>query len=121
MSQSQGREIFIQLRKIFRNNELYIDVKQTLADLFKYQDAFSNKRQSYLLAILTIYTVVSGIFGMNQVIEDLKGPMDFSKIKDYSVFEYIAMFTTFSGLFIAFLLGFGFLLKWIKDKKNDPV
>ncbi|PZE20034.1 hypothetical protein [Paenibacillus xerothermodurans] len=119
VSQSQGREIFMQLRKTYGNDELYLDVKQTLTDLFEYQGQFSAKRQNYLLLILTIYTVIGGIYGMNQVIEDLKGTIDWNKIWEYSIFEWIALFVTFSGMVVAFALGFAVLIRWSKDKLNN--
>ncbi|WP_068609012.1 magnesium transporter CorA family protein [Paenibacillus swuensis] len=120
VSQSQGREIFIMMRRIFNNNELYQDVKQTLMDLFKYQERFASRNQNYLLMILTLYTVVGGIYGMNQVIEDLKGDIDWGKMGGYSVFEYIALFITFSGLLVGFLLGAHVIRRYVKEqiKKN---
>jgi hypothetical protein len=115
VSQSQGREIFIRLRKLYGNSELFSDVKETLKDLFKYQDNLNSRRSRYLLNILTIYTVISGIYGMNQVIEDLKGPTDWYRMQQYSIFEYIALIVTFSGILISFGLAFGVLWKWFKD------
>lgn len=118
ISQSQGREIFMQLRKIFGNDELFQDVKQTLADLFKYQDSFSSKRQGFLLMILTLYTVVTGIYGMNQVIDDLKGSLHWRVILHYSVFEYIALFVTLSGLLIGFILTINVSIQWVKELRH---
>ncbi|MDF2814240.1 MAG: hypothetical protein K0Q81_440 [Paenibacillus sp.] len=116
ISQSQGKELFNQIGRILGNQELYADVKQTLMDLFKYQDQFSSKRQGYLLLVLTIYSVIGAIYGMNQVIEDLKGNIDWSKLEDYSVFEWIALFVTFSGIIVGFVLGDIVLKNWVKDK-----
>ncbi|NHN35370.1 hypothetical protein G9U52_37330 [Paenibacillus sp. S3N08] len=114
-SQPQGKEIFLQLRNHMGIDGLFAEVKKTLADLYKYQENFTAKRSNYLLMILTIYTVISGIYGMNQVIEDLKGPIDWSKMKEYSVFEYIAMGVTFSGMTIALALGITTLRRLIKE------
>lgn len=100
ISQSQGRELFYQLRQLYGNDKLYEEVKQTLDDLFQYQDKFSTNRRDQLLMILTLYSVVGGIYGMNQVIEDLKGDIDWSKLQGYSLFEYLALFVTFSGIVI---------------------
>lgn len=115
VSQSQGREIFLQLRKMYGNDELFEDVKQTLTDLFKYQENANARRSSYLLTVLTIYTVISGIYGMNQVIEDLKAPIRWSKMTDYSPFEWIAFAVTMSGLLVAFLLSANIVWKWARD------
>jgi hypothetical protein len=118
-TQTQGREVFTQLRKLFGSNELYQDVKDTLASLFQYQDKLSSIRNSYLLLILTLYTVVGGIYGMNQVIEDLKGNIEWSKVADYSIFEYIALFITLSGLVVGSILGVTSIVKWFKEKQRQ--
>ncbi|MNE89648.1 hypothetical protein D3C80_1870840 [compost metagenome] len=76
----------------------------TLNDLFQYQDKFQAKRRDTLLMILTVFTVISGIYGMNQVIEDLKGRIDWSKALDYSPFEYLALFVTFTGIAVSIFL-----------------
>lgn len=115
VSQTQGREIFHQLRDIYGNDELFEDVKQTLNDLYKYQENRTSKQSSYLLTILTIYTVVSGIYGMNQVIEDLKGDFSWSFLESYSSFQWIALIVTFTGLTVAFLLVIGVIWYWARD------
>jgi hypothetical protein len=115
VSQNQGREIFHQQRLMYGNDELFEDVKETLNDLYKYQENRTSKQSSYLLTILTIYTVISGIYGMNQVIEDLKGDFNWSFIQSYSSFQWIALIVTFSGLFVAFLLVIGILWQWGRD------
>lgn len=115
MSQTQGKELFGLLRIVFRNNDLYEDVKSTLGRLFQYQEKFTSKRNNHLLMILTIYTVIGGIYGMNQVIEDLKGDIDWSKMLTYSFFEYIALFVTFSGLVVAAVMGIIALVRWVQE------
>lgn len=104
ISQNQGSELFLQLRKAFGVEALYREVKQTLGDLFQYQDKYQSKRHENLLMVLTVFTVVSGIYGMNQVIEDLKGTIGWGKMADYSVFEYLALFLTGTGILVSFLL-----------------
>ncbi|GGF65074.1 hypothetical protein GCM10010912_07600 [Paenibacillus albidus] len=118
ISQSQGREIFFQLRKVYGNDALFGEVKQTLNDLFQYQDKYQSKRRDTLLMILTVFTVVSGIYGMNQVIEDLKGQIDWSKLLEYSPFEYIALFLTFSGILVSAILTLKELWKGIKNRRR---
>ncbi|MZQ81255.1 hypothetical protein GQF01_03845 [Paenibacillus sp. 5J-6] len=117
VSQSQGKEIFLQLRKFYGNDELFVEVKRTLTDLFEYQSNYTNKRASYMLRILTIYTVISGIYGMNQVIEDLKGPINWTKMKDYSVFQYFAFVVAVSGILIGISLAIDSLRQLIKKRK----
>jgi len=115
VSQTEGREIFHQLKNVYGNDDLFEDVKQTLQDLFRYQETHASKQSSYLLTILTIYTVISGIYGMNQVIEDLEGSFDWSFLAGYSAFQWIAFGVTFTGLTVAFLLVIGVLWKWARD------
>ncbi|NUU60268.1 hypothetical protein [Paenibacillus agri] len=104
ISQSQGREIFFQLRKVYGNDALFDEVKQTLNDLFQYQVKFQSKRRDMLLMILTVFTVVSGIYGMNQVIDDLEGSIQWGKMLQYSLFQYFALMLTFSGIVISIIL-----------------
>lgn len=118
VSQSQGKEIFIQLRNNLGSDELFSEVKKTLSDLYKYQENFTTKRSNYLLLILTIYTVISGIYGMNQVIEDLKAPIQWGKMLSYSVFEYLALLVTVTGIAIALGLGITTLVRLIKELRK---
>ena len=73
---------------------------------------------SCLLQILTIFTTISGIFGMNLVIEDWKGKMDWAKMNDYSVFEWIAVLVTTTGVAVSLILGLIFLKDWMVEKKS---
>lgn len=118
ISQSQGREIFFQLRKVYGNDALFEEVKMTLNDLFQYQDKFQAKRRDTLLMILTVFTVVSGIYGMNQVIEDLKGKIDWSKLLEYSPFEYLALFVTFTGIAVSIFLTLKELWNGIRSRRR---
>lgn len=125
VTQSQGREIFIQLRRLFGNNGLYEEVKQTLNDLYKYQAETTDRRTGNLVMIFTVYTVISGIYGMNQVIEDLKGPViDWSVLRDYSVFQYIALVVTMTGVVTGIVLGvrmvFLAVRTWLKKYRHGP-
>ncbi|MCC3377373.1 hypothetical protein [Cohnella sp. REN36] len=115
VSQSQGREIFVQIRRMYGNDELFEDVKMTLTDLYKYQENATSKRSSYLLTVLTIYTVISGIYGMNQVIDDLEGPIRWGNMGGYSFFQWLALIVILSGLIVAFLLTGNILWKWGRD------
>lgn len=116
ISQSQGREIFLQLRKVYGNDALFEEVKETLTDLFQYQDKFQSKRRDNLLMILTVFTVVSGIYGMNQVIDDLDGKIQWSKMVSYSPFEFLALFVIMSGIMISVVLTFGAVVTELKRR-----
>ncbi|WP_379128119.1 hypothetical protein [Paenibacillus sp. sgz500958] len=118
ISQSQGREIFFQLRKVYGNDALFVEVKQTLDDLFQYQDKFQAKRRDNLLMILTVYTVIGGIYGMNQVIEDLKGKIDWKVMLEYSAFQYLALFLTFSGILVSLALTVRQLWQYFRERRK---
>lgn len=57
-----------------------------------------------LLFMLTVYTTISGIYGMNLVIEDWKGFADWSKVPGYSFFEWISLITALSGIGLSLAL-----------------
>lgn len=120
-TQSQGRDIFIYLRKIFKIDLLYDDTKQTLLSLFKYKEQSSSRKNSLLLLILTLYTVIGGIYGMNLVIEDLKGKIEWKHMLSYSPFEYIALFLVLSGLIISAFLGIQSFVQWRIEKREKKM
>ncbi|RDW15599.1 hypothetical protein [Oceanobacillus chungangensis] len=116
-STSAGKEIFRDVKRVFRIEKLYEDVKHSIAILDKNQDNWDGKRLNYLIQILTIYTVISGIFGMNLVIEEL-GTLTFSRLKSYSIYEWLVLFVIFSGIFISFAMGFFFIKRWLNEKRS---
>ncbi|MFJ7977718.1 hypothetical protein ACIQZI_18805 [Peribacillus sp. NPDC096379] len=117
-STTTGREISQMTKDIFQIERLYQDVKETLYDLYQSQDKLSGKRQNALLQILTIYTVISGIFGMNLVIEDGKENFSLSKFMSYTPSELFVFFVTMSGVIISLIIGVYFLKEWIREHKS---
>jgi hypothetical protein len=117
-STTTGKELFHMIRKLFRIDPLYLEVKETLADLYQSQEKMSTNRLNYLLQILTIYTVVSGIFGMNLVIEDLKEGFKWSNVSKYTFFEYFVLIVMLSGIIISSVLGLFFVKSWLKEKRS---
>jgi hypothetical protein len=112
-----GKEIYMKMKEIFHMDELYIHVNQTLGNLYKNHEKLTGKRHEYLLSFLTTYTVISGIYGMNLVIEqDWKGSINWSHAASYSIFEYIALFVALSGIILGGVLGIQTVYKWIKEK-----
>ncbi|AZB43042.1 hypothetical protein CEF21_12420 [Bacillus sp. FJAT-42376] len=106
-SRTEGQELAVLMNKVFHISTLYDEVKKTLDSLFRNQEKISAKRNNYLLFILTTYTVISGIYGMNLVIEDWKGKIDWTIMARYSVFEYIAFCVAISGILMGIGLGAG--------------
>lgn len=118
-SSSRGRDIFIKLRKMFKVDELFEDTRTTLQSLNQYQENFSDKQSNMLLQILTLYTVITGIFGMNLVTEQLKGNINWSNLfANYNWLEFLALFVTLTGLIISLYLGIRFIYLWLMDKRD---
>lgn len=112
-----GKEIYLKMKEIFHMDELYNHVNQTLGNLYKNHEKLTRKRHEYLLTFLTIYTVISGIYGMNLVIEqDWKGSINWPVASSYSIFEYIALFVAITGITFGGVLGFVTVYKWLKEK-----
>lgn len=101
---SEGQEISQLLRKHFRINDQYKEIKATLEELYRLQEDQEDERQSMFLFILTIYTVVSGIYGMNVVIDDWKGSVDWSKLFGYTFFEWVAWVLGITGIALSFTI-----------------
>ncbi|CRK80819.1 hypothetical protein [Neobacillus massiliamazoniensis] len=117
-SQSQGREIYNILRTTFNIELLYKDAKQTLYSLFKYQENANSKKDSLLLLILTLYSVIGQMFGMSFVISDFDGKIKWSHIMTYNPVEYFALFVLISGVCVSVFLGLQNVYQWIRDIKN---
>jgi hypothetical protein len=112
-----GKEIYSKMKEIFHMDDLYNHVNRTLGNLYKNHEKLTGKRHEYLLTFLTTYTVISGIYGMNLVIEqDWKGRINWSQAASYSIFEYIALFVALSGITLGGVLGIITVYKWIKEK-----
>ena len=112
-----GKELYIKMKEIFHMDELYNHVNRTLGNLYKNHEKLTGKRHEYLLTFLTIYTVISGIYGMNLVIEqDWKGSINWSQAASYSLFEYIALFVALTGITMGGVLGIVTIYKWVKEK-----
>ncbi|WP_419882354.1 hypothetical protein ACN6MY_00540 [Peribacillus sp. B-H-3] len=117
-SSTSGREISQIFKVNFGIDRLYNDVKKTLASLYQNQDKLSGKRNNYLLQILTIYTVISGIYGMNLVISDWKGEVKWSKLAHYTIFEYLSFFVAISGIIISIVIGMASLKSYLRERKS---
>ncbi len=117
-AETTGQELFKQLRSCFQIDLLYTNTKETLFSLFKYEENIVTKRDSFLLLILTLYTVICGIFSMNLFTHDLVGKIKWSHFKSYNPFEYFAVFIVVSGIITIAILGIQSLYQAIQDRKN---
>ncbi|WP_066370154.1 hypothetical protein [Neobacillus fumarioli] len=117
-SQSQGRDIYNHLRTIFNIELLFRDAKQTLYSLFKYQENANSKKDSLLLLILTLYSVIGQMFGMSFVISDFEGRINWNHIHSYNPLEYFALFVAMSGVIVSLILGIRNVYQWRSDKRK---
>ncbi|MET4563467.1 DNA-binding protein [Lysinibacillus parviboronicapiens] len=101
---TEGKEISQALRKFFRINEHYIETKATLESLYRTLEDRSDNRNNRLLFILTVFTVVSGIYGMNLVIEEWDSTVDWKSIFGYTAFEWFALIIALSGIGLSLVL-----------------
>ena len=97
-SRSEGKELSKMFRGAFNIDDLFKEVNNTLHELYKSQENDASGRMNMLLFYLTVFTVVSGIYGMNLVIEDWKSPISWKKISTYTFLELIALITAMGGI-----------------------
>ncbi|MGH0427788.1 hypothetical protein ACQVPL_00645 [Bacillus hominis] len=114
VSQSQSEDIFFRLRKLFNIEILYSNAKQNLDSLFKYQENVASKKDSLLLLILTLYSVVGQMLGFTMI--DLLKNTDSNHIA--SPLEYFALLIAVSGIVISLILGVQGLYQWAIQQKN---
>ena len=111
-SRSSSRETAKRLRHIFRIDELFGDVAKTLDALYINQEKTADQRQNQLLFILTMFSVISGIFGMNLVVIEWDDRFDWSKIFGYSIYEWICLITAVAGILMSAGLLLGTIYTW---------
>lgn len=97
-TRSEGKELSQMFRQAFNIDCLYKEVNTTLHELYKSQENQASDKMNMLLFILTIFTVISGIYGMNLVIEDWKSPSGWRQFSSYTFFEWVSLVTALSGI-----------------------
>lgn len=111
-----GKEYAKTFVDVFHLDDTFQEVRDTLQELYRTQENQADKQQNYLLFMLTTFTVISGIYGMNLVIEDWKGFTDWGKAPGYSFFEWVALIVALIGIGLSFLLILTTLGSTIKKK-----
>ncbi|CJH45166.1 Uncharacterised protein [Streptococcus pneumoniae] len=76
--------------------------------MFKYQENVASKKDSLLLLILTLYSVVGQMLGFTMI--DLLRNTDSNKIS--SPLEFFALLIAISGIVISLILGAQSLYQW---------
>ncbi|WP_203290187.1 MULTISPECIES: hypothetical protein [Metabacillus] len=124
-SRTEGQELSVMMKDRFKIETLYKEVKNTMDSLYQNQEKLASKRHNSLLLILTTYTVISGIYGMNLVIEDWKGSISWNKLANYSIFEYISLVVALSGIAVGSILAVIAIMRLLKDylqkRKSDGI
>ncbi|WP_455662268.1 hypothetical protein [Pradoshia sp.] len=116
---SEGKDIFVKLRDRFRVELLYEDTRNTLESLYQYQDNFTTKQSSSLLQILTLYSVITGIFGMNLMVDNLDENINWTEaLGSLNFYEYFALFVIISGVIISVFLSIRYIAVWYMDKQE---
>ena len=113
-TRTEGKELSKLLRRTFHIDSLFNEVNTTLQELYKSQENSQASRVNTLLFILTIFTVISGIYGMNLVIQDWEAPSGWKVYSSYTIFEWISLVTAVIGIGLSaylILSTFGRMLK----------
>lgn len=117
---SSGRDLSHFIRGQMRIDELFMEVKESVNELYRVLEGENQDRYNQLLFILTVYTVISGIIGMNLVIEDWQDAIDWGNLQ-YTFFEWVAFITGISGIVLSFALIVGavirFVMNYIRKRK----
>ncbi len=123
-TRSEGKELAKIFRQSYNIENLFNEVNSTLHELYRNQEGLAANRMNILLFTLTIFTVVSGIYGMNLVIPDWEKPFLWKTVLTYTFFEWISLLTALSGIGLSVFLvittiGNSFWKKWRKKKSNS--
>lgn len=97
-TRSEGKELTDMFRHAFQIESHFNKVSNTLNELYKSQENLADNRMNMLLFVLTIFTVISGIYGMNLVIEDWETHTGWKDFVNYTVFEWISFITAVVGI-----------------------
>ncbi|SIT68271.1 magnesium transporter CorA family protein [Edaphobacillus lindanitolerans] len=103
-ARQEGRELGKKFREAFNIEVLYREVKDTLDELYRVQENSATSRMNLLLFFLTVFTVISGIYGMNLVIDDWKDDISWKEIESYGFFEWISLLTAVIGISMSIYL-----------------
>jgi Mg2+ and Co2+ transporter CorA len=95
---------------------LFKEVNNTLNELYKSQENNASDRMNMLLFILTVFTVISGIYGMNLVIKDWESPTGWKAFSSYTIFEWVSLITAVSGIVLSGFLIFSTVRKLVMNK-----
>ncbi|MFS0688247.1 hypothetical protein AB1K89_03200 [Sporosarcina sp. 179-K 8C2 HS] len=121
-TRSEGKELSEMFRETFIIDPLFDEVNNTLQELYKSQENSQAGRLNMLLFILTIFTVISGIYGMNLVIPDWEAPSGWKQYSSYTIFEWISLITAVTGIGLsAYLIISTFSRMFIQRRRGNKL
>ncbi len=103
-TRSEGKELSKLFRESLNINNLSKEATNTLHELYETQEHNASYRMNMLLFFLTVFTVMSGIFGMNLVIRDWDSPVSWEGILNYTFFEWVTLLTAVVGIGLSIYL-----------------
>ena len=113
-----GKGTFKFVKQIFKIEYLMEHLMTTLEMLYQNHERLTSKRSNNLLQILTIYSVISGIFGMNIVVEDIKSGWEWSEISNFSFFEFFGLFVSITAIIIGTGMGYYFVKQHVYEYRK---
>ncbi|WP_050614166.1 hypothetical protein [Bacillus testis] len=118
-----GKDMYEIVKEVFRIEYLQSHLGNTLETLYQNHERLTANRTNNLLQVLTIYSVISGILGMNIAVDDLKNGWNWNVISHFSWVEYFGLFLIISAMAISMVMGYYFVKKYIrgliKKRKNS--
>ncbi len=111
-------ELFQMVRKGLQIDYLHSAMKEALNSLFIYDENTARKKDSLLLLMLTLYTIICGIFSMNLFTHDLEGKINWNHFKSYNPFEYFAVFIVLSGIIVVVTFTLQSIFQGLTERKN---
>lgn len=107
------------LRRTLEINDKYDETIHSLNQLFTSQEQIADLKQNNLLFFLTMSTVITGVFGMNLVIEYWKNGISLKEIGDYSSMEYFVLIISMVSVGFAIVLTTIRLIDIINEKVRE--
>ena len=106
------------VKNVFQIEHLMDHLMTTLETLYQNHERLTSKRSNNLLQVLTIYSVISGIFGMNIVVEDIKDGWKWKEISTFSVFEFFGLFVSITAVVIGVSMGYYFVKQYVHEYRK---
>lgn len=98
---SEEKQLTLLLRQALDLQRIYDEAFHSLQHLYSTQEHLSDIKQNNLLFFLTMSTVISGAFGMNLVIDELKDGVTLSKLTALTFTEVFVLIVTLISIVAA--------------------